>query len=54
MHQSNGLAAPIGVFLQHIHESSPMQWSYADDEVFLVRNPELKKDIDTPVNMNLY
>jgi len=49
LHQSQGLAAPIGLFLQHLHESAPNQWSYADDEVFLVRNPELKKDIDTPI-----
>eukprot|EP00112_Aurelia_sp_Birch-Aquarium-sp1_P021796 Seg5950.2 transcript_id=Seg5950.2/GoldUCD/mRNA.D3Y31 product="F-box protein" protein_id=Seg5950.2/GoldUCD/D3Y31 len=44
-----GLATKFGLFLQHVHESSPNQWSYAEDEVFLVRNPELREDIKTPI-----
>eukprot|EP00795_Rhopilema_esculentum_P012995 gene12995-3763_t len=49
LHQRQGLAAPLGVFLQHIGESTRSQWSYLEDEVFMFRNPELLKDIDTPI-----
>eukprot|EP00794_Sanderia_malayensis_P016764 gene16764-18458_t len=44
-----GLAAPLRVFLQHVHESSRYSWSYVNDEVFIVRNPDLRNDIRTPI-----
>ncbi|XP_064610520.1 uncharacterized protein LOC135474836 [Liolophura sinensis] len=45
MDSGKGLALPLFLFLQNIHKSDEMMWTYLEDELFLHTRPELRKDI---------